>query len=114
MTADNALEIWQSRLRKHGLDEVRRLAGARPIEPRARRFIFLRHGETEGNARHPFGVLFLFAGDNHAIDEEYARESAVQGLAVEIRHGHAVVEPDYIAFFRGYRVGGEPQCLLVL
>src|ERR1039457_3651068 len=27
MTADNAFEIWQSRLRKHGLDEVRRRAG---------------------------------------------------------------------------------------
>jgi glucosyl-3-phosphoglycerate phosphatase len=51
MTADDAFEIWQSRLRKHGLDEVRRLASARPLKPRARRFIFLRHGETEGNAR---------------------------------------------------------------
>ena len=51
MTAENAFEIWQSRLTKHGLDEVRRLAAARPLKPRARRFIFLRHGETEGNAR---------------------------------------------------------------
>ena len=50
MTADNALRIWQSRLIKHGLDEVRRLAAARPLRPRARRFIFLRHGETDGNA----------------------------------------------------------------
>ena len=51
MTAENAFDIWQSRLRKHGLDEVRRLASARPLKPRARRFMFLRHGETEGNAR---------------------------------------------------------------
>lgn len=51
MTADKALLIWQSRLVKHGLDEVRRLASKRPLQPRARRFIFLRHGETEGNAR---------------------------------------------------------------
>ena len=51
MTAENAFDIWQSRLRKHGLDEVRRVAAARPLKPRARRFIFLRHGETEGNAR---------------------------------------------------------------
>jgi broad specificity phosphatase PhoE len=51
MTADNALQIWQSRLIKHGLDEVRRLAAERQFQPRARRFIFLRHGETEGNAR---------------------------------------------------------------
>jgi glucosyl-3-phosphoglycerate phosphatase len=51
MTADKASQIWQSRLTKHGLDEVRRLAAVRPLRPRARRFIFLRHGETEGNAR---------------------------------------------------------------
>jgi glucosyl-3-phosphoglycerate phosphatase len=51
MTAKSAFDIWQSRLTKHGLDEVRRLAAARPLKPRARRFIFLRHGETEGNAR---------------------------------------------------------------
>lgn len=51
MTANKAMQIWQSRLTKHGLDEVRRLALERPLQPRARRFIFLRHGETEGNAR---------------------------------------------------------------
>ena len=51
MTADKALQVWQSRLTKHGLDEVRRLAAARPLQPRAKRFIFLRHGETEGNAQ---------------------------------------------------------------
>lgn len=51
MTADKALQVWQSRLIRHGLDEVQRLAAARPLQPRARRFIFLRHGETEGNAQ---------------------------------------------------------------
>ena len=51
MTTDKAAQVWQSRLTKHGLDEVRRLAGARLLQVRARRFIFLRHGETEGNAR---------------------------------------------------------------
>ena len=50
MAADDAAQIWQSRLIKHGLDEVRRLATKYPLKPRARRFIFLRHGETEGNA----------------------------------------------------------------
>ena len=35
----------------HGLDELRRLAQTRPLQPRARRFFFLRHGETEGNAQ---------------------------------------------------------------
>jgi len=51
MVADDASRIWESRLVKHGLDEVRRLAHKRPLKPRARRFIFLRHGETEGNAK---------------------------------------------------------------
>jgi probable phosphoglycerate mutase len=51
MAAENPAQIWQSRLTKHGLDEVRRLATKRPLKPRARRFLFLRHGETEGNAR---------------------------------------------------------------
>lgn len=51
MTEDRAAQIWRARLTKHGLDEVRQLAAARPLQPRARRFIFLRHGETEGNAQ---------------------------------------------------------------
>lgn len=51
MTTDAASQLWRARITKHGLDEVRRLAAARPLRPRARRFIFLRHGETEGNAR---------------------------------------------------------------
>jgi probable phosphoglycerate mutase len=51
MTADKAMQVWRARLVKHGLDEVQRLAAAQPLQPRARRFIFLRHGETEGNAQ---------------------------------------------------------------
>jgi len=51
MTTDTAAQLWRSRITRHGLDEVRRLAEERPLQPRARRFIFLRHGETEGNAR---------------------------------------------------------------
>jgi len=54
MTTDSALQLWQSRLIKHGLDEVQRLAAERPLQPRARRFIFLRHGETAGNAQRIF------------------------------------------------------------
>lgn len=51
MKADLAAQVWQSRLVKHGLDAVQRLAFAQLLRPRARRFIFLRHGETEGNAK---------------------------------------------------------------
>ena len=51
MTADNAEQIWQARLIKHGLDAVQQIAARKLLQPRARRFLFLRHGETEGNAR---------------------------------------------------------------
>ena len=59
MMADKALDVWQSRLIEHGLDEVRRLAAARPLQPRARRFIFLRHGETEGNAQRIYQPSYI-------------------------------------------------------
>ncbi|TSA12579.1 MAG: histidine phosphatase family protein [Betaproteobacteria bacterium] len=51
MKTDETSTDWQSRLVKHGLVELRRLAAATPLRPRARRFLFLRHGETEGNAK---------------------------------------------------------------
>jgi probable phosphoglycerate mutase len=84
MTADNTLRIWQSRLIKHGLDEVRRLAAERPLQPRARRFIFLRHGETEGNARRvyqPPDIPLNPAGCAQArLAAEYLREHSVDRI----------------------------------
>ena len=42
---------WQSRFNQLGLSEMLRLARARmPLKITAKRFWFLRHGETEGNA----------------------------------------------------------------
>jgi probable phosphoglycerate mutase len=84
MTVDNALQIWQSRLIKHGLDEVRRLAAERPLQPRARRFIFLRHGETEGNARRvyqPPDIPLNPRGHAQARRAaEYLREHAIERI----------------------------------
>lgn len=84
MIVENALDIWQSRLRKHGLDEVRRLASARPLRPRARRFIFLRHGETEGNARRvyqPPDIPLNQAGQAQARRAaEYLRTHAIERI----------------------------------
>lgn len=90
MTAENAFQIWQSRLRKHGLDEVRRLAAAQPLKPRARRFIFLRHGETEGNARRvyqPPDIPLNPAGQAQARRAaEYLREHPIERiLASDLR-----------------------------
>ncbi len=84
MTADKAAQIWQSRLVKHGLDEVQRLAAARPLRPRARRFIFLRHGETEGNARRvyqPPEIPLNQRGEQQArLAAEYLRQHAVERI----------------------------------
>ena len=84
MTADRAAQIWQSRLVKHGLNEVRRLAAAQPLRPRARRFIFLRHGETEGNARRvyqPPEIPLNQRGEQQArLAAEYLRQHAVERI----------------------------------
>jgi probable phosphoglycerate mutase len=84
MTADDPLQIWQSRLIKHGLDEVQRLAAERPLRPRSRRFIFLRHGETEGNARRvyqPPDISLNRTGQVQARRAaEYLREHPVERI----------------------------------
>ena len=84
MAADDAAQIWQSRLTRHGLDEVRRLATRRPLKPRARRFIFLRHGETEGNAKRvyqPPDIPLNAAGQAQArLAAEYLREHTVERI----------------------------------
>jgi len=50
MSTHDPQETWQSRFHQMGLQEMQRLAGARPTTIAAKRFWFLRHGETEGNA----------------------------------------------------------------
>jgi glucosyl-3-phosphoglycerate phosphatase len=49
MTAEQAND-WHARFQQLGLHEMQRLAAARPMHIAAKRFWFLRHGETEGNA----------------------------------------------------------------
>jgi len=84
MAADDAAQIWQSRLVKHGLDEVRRLATRRLLKPKARRFIFLRHGETEGNARRvyqPSDIPLNATGQAQArLAAQYLREHPVERI----------------------------------
>jgi len=47
----NSTEDWQTRFKQLGLQEMLRLAKLRaPLKLKAKRFWFLRHGETEGNA----------------------------------------------------------------
>ncbi len=81
MTSDKAAQIWQARLVKHGLDTVRRIAAANLLEPRARRFLFLRHGETEGNARRVYQTPEIPLNQR---GEEQAR------LAAKYLRGHTV------------------------
>ncbi len=49
MTGEQAND-WHARFKQLGLQEMQRLASARPMHIAAKRFWFLRHGETEGNA----------------------------------------------------------------
>lgn len=81
---DTALQAWQSLLVNHGLEEIRRLAVVRPFRPRARRFIFLRHGETEGNAKRvyqPADISLNQAGQEQARRAaEYLREHPVRRI----------------------------------
>jgi probable phosphoglycerate mutase len=97
MAAENPAQIWQSRLTRHGLDEVRRLATRRPLKPRARRFIFLRHGETEGNARRvyqPADIPLSPTGQAQARRAaEYLREHPVERiLASDLRRAWQTAE----------------------
>jgi len=47
----NSTDDWQTRFRQLGLQEMLRLGRLRaPLKLKAKRFWFLRHGETEGNA----------------------------------------------------------------
>jgi broad specificity phosphatase PhoE len=48
--ADKQDDSWQGRFKQLGLQEMQRVAELRPTRIAARRFWFLRHGETEGNA----------------------------------------------------------------
>jgi len=51
MSTSHTDETWQARFQQMGLAEMQRLARARaPLKLKAKRFWFLRHGETEGNA----------------------------------------------------------------
>ena len=97
MAADDAAQVWQDKLVKHGLDEVRRLARKSPLLPRARRFMFLRHGETDGNARRiyqPADIPLNAAGQAQARRAaEYLREHPVERiLASDMRRAWQTAE----------------------
>jgi len=47
--SDDAERSWRERGARHGLDILEALARARPLKLRPQRFVFLRHGETQGN-----------------------------------------------------------------
>jgi broad specificity phosphatase PhoE len=112
MAVKDPAQIWQSRLIKHGLDEVRRHAMKRPLKPRARRFIFLRHGETEGNAKRvyqPADIPLNPAGLEQARRAaEYLREHPVERiLASDMRRAWQTAEA--AALLVGAPVVPEPR-----
>ncbi|MCX7142613.1 MAG: histidine phosphatase family protein [Proteobacteria bacterium] len=97
MATQDPSQIWQSRLIKHGLYELRRHASMRPLKPRAKRFIFLRHGETEGNAKRvyqPADIPLNATGEAQARRAaEYLREHPVERiLASDMRRAWQTAE----------------------
>jgi probable phosphoglycerate mutase len=112
MEAEDAVRVWQSRLIKHGLDEVRRLATKRPLKPRTRRFVFLRHGETEGNAKRiyqPADIPLNNTGKEQArLAAEYLRAHPVERiLASDMRRAWQTAEA--AAAMVGAPITAEPR-----
>ena len=65
-------DFWARRIVTHGLDALRDCPGMRRIEPVARRFIFLRHGETDGNLRRVYQSAEISLNQSGRDQAEYA------------------------------------------
>lgn len=65
---------WQARLSASGLDLLREHAAARQLKLAARRFIFLRHGETDGNALKIYQPAEISLNDQGRVQARAAAE----------------------------------------
>ena len=79
---DGARQSWEARLATHGLQALGEIARASPLHPGVGRFVFLRHGQTEGNR------LRIFQAAETPLNEA-GREQAVSaaGLLAGVRLG---------------------------
>ncbi len=79
MSPTLSTEAWQARMAASGLHALRDLATAHPFALSVQRFVFLRHGETEGN------VLKVFQPEEISLNEHgRAQAEAAASLLREV------------------------------
>lgn len=72
MPAQNDAEFWAARITAHGLDALRDSSDMRRIVPGTRRFVFLRHGETEGNFKRIYQSAEIALNENGRLQAVFA------------------------------------------
>ena len=77
----DAADFWERRIATHGLDAIRDCQAMRRIEPTERRFIFLRHGETDGNLQRIYQSAEISLNASGRAQAEYAA-SLLKGAGV--------------------------------
>lgn len=81
-TPDNdEADFWERRIATHGLDAIRDCPAMRRIEPTVPRFIFLRHGETDGNLQRIYQSAEISLNASGRAQAEYAA-SLLKGAGV--------------------------------
>ncbi len=69
---NDAADFWEQRIATHGLDAIRDCRAMRRIEPAVSRFIFLRHGETDGNLQRIYQSAEISLNASGRAQAEYA------------------------------------------
>jgi glucosyl-3-phosphoglycerate phosphatase len=95
------------RISRLGLDELTKLAGTPPLQPRAQSFVFLRHGATDGNVTK---IYQRFDQELNALGLEQARAAA----AALVAYGgiRRIVASDMNRAWRTAGIAGEALSLV--
>lgn len=68
----DAADFWENRIATHGLDAIRDCPAMRRIAPTVQRFIFLRHGETDGNLQRVYQSAEISLNASGRAQADYA------------------------------------------
>ncbi len=71
-SGSDAAGFWEQRVTTHGLDAIRDCPAMRRIVPAVSRFIFLRHGETDGNLQRIYQSAEISLNASGRAQAEYA------------------------------------------
>ena len=71
-SATEDADFWVTRITAHGLDALRDSSDMCRIVPAPRRFVFLRHGETDGNFKRIYQSAEISLNDNGRLQAEFA------------------------------------------